>query len=119
MNTLIKLPNFPVSICTQDGELTDKEIMIDANIVEDNDGFIKFLPYVDPKLIYMSQHNSSIGKTWTQHNSEFAKFIYETEQNKIQANLFLSNIVKKVKIEQDELYESDTNQDIIIEEVNT
>jgi hypothetical protein len=26
MNTLIKLPNFPVSICTQDGELTDKEI---------------------------------------------------------------------------------------------
>ena len=83
MNTLIKLPNFPVSICTQDGELTDKEIMIDANIVEDNDGFIKFLPYVDPKLIYMSQHNSSIGKTWTQHNSEFVKFIYETEQNKI------------------------------------
>jgi hypothetical protein len=83
MNTLIKLPNFPVSICTQDGELTDKEIMIDADIVEDNDGFIKFLPYVDPKLIYMSQHNSSIGKTWTQHNSEFAKFIYETEQNKI------------------------------------
>ena len=43
----------------------------------------------------------------------------EIDQNKIQANLFLSSIVKKVKIEQDELYESDTNQDIIIEEVNT
>jgi hypothetical protein len=83
MNTLIKLPNFPVSICTQDGELTDKEIMIDADIVEGDDGFIRFLPYVDPKLIYMSQHNSSIGKTWMEHNDEFAKFIYETEQNKI------------------------------------
>jgi type I restriction-modification system DNA methylase subunit len=50
----------------------------------------------------------------------------EIEQNKIQANLFLSNIVKKVKIEQDELsddesnsvksYDSETNQNIIIED---
>ena len=50
----------------------------------------------------------------------------EIEQNKIQANLFLSNIVKKVKIEQDELSDdesnlvksddSETNQNIIIED---
>jgi restriction endonuclease S subunit len=32
----------------------------------------------------------------------------EIEQNKIQANLFLSNIVKKVKIEQDELSDDDS-----------
>ena len=50
----------------------------------------------------------------------------EIEQNKIQANLFLSNIVKKIKIEQDELSDdesnsvksddSETNQNIIIED---
>jgi type I restriction enzyme S subunit len=47
----------------------------------------------------------------------------EIEQNKIQANLFLSSIVKKVKIEQDELSdnesnfdESETNQNIINED---
>ena len=50
----------------------------------------------------------------------------EIEQNKIQANLFLSSIVKKVKIEQDELSDdesnsvksddSETNQNIIIED---
>ena len=33
----------------------------------------------------------------------------EIEQNKIQANLFLSNIVKKVKIEQDEISDDDSN----------
>ena len=33
----------------------------------------------------------------------------EIEQNKIQANLFLSNIVKKVKIEQDELSDDESN----------
>ena len=44
----------------------------------------------------------------------------EIEQNKIQANLFLSSIVKKVKIEQDELnddesieHDQETNQNII------
>ena len=50
----------------------------------------------------------------------------EIEQNKIQAKLFLSSIVKKVKIEQDELSDdesnsiksddSETNQNIIIED---
>jgi len=50
----------------------------------------------------------------------------EIEQNKIQANLFLSSIVKKVKIEQDELSDdesnsvksdnSETNQNIINED---
>lgn len=47
----------------------------------------------------------------------------EIEQNKIQANLFLSSIVKKVKIEQDELSdddsildESETKQNITIKE---
>ena len=83
METLLKLPNFPSSVCTQLGELNDSEIMIDASIVEDDHGFIKFLPYIDPKQIYISQHNSSIGKTWEEHNDEFAKFINLTEQNKI------------------------------------
>jgi len=42
----------------------------------------------------------------------------EIEQNKIQANLFLSSIVKKNKIEQDELSddEAKTNQNIIIQD---
>ena len=47
----------------------------------------------------------------------------EIEQNKIQANLFLSSIVKKVKIEQDELSDDESNsseleikQNVIIEE---
>jgi restriction endonuclease S subunit len=57
------------------------------------------------------------------NNNLIKKLENEIEQNKIQANLFLSSIVKKVKIEQDELSdnesnldESETNQNIINED---
>lgn len=77
---LYKFENFPLSVCTQEGPLTDSEVLIEATIEEDETGLISFLPYVDPKLIYISQHNSSIGKTWQDHNHQFAKHVLDKEK---------------------------------------
>lgn len=76
---LFKFEKFPLSVCTQSGPLTTSEQLIEAFIEEDETGLISFLPFVDPKFIYLEQHNSSIGETWLQHNSEFAKYISKYE----------------------------------------
>ena len=83
MKTIIKFDRFPLSVCTRTGEVSDEEELIEAFIVEDNSGLISFLPYVDPNKIYLSQHNSSIGKTWEEHNSEFSKYILKYEDTSI------------------------------------
>lgn len=82
--TLFKFPNFPLSVCTQTGSIDPYvEKFIEAKIVVNDNSLINFLPWVDPKEIYLSQHNNSIGKTWEQHNIEFAKFINFFESGKI------------------------------------
>lgn len=83
MKTLFKFDKFPLSVCTQQGNLTSKEKLIEATIVEDEDGLITFLPFVDPKEIYLAQHNSSIGETWKNHNEQFAKYVLLYEKEKI------------------------------------
>ena len=83
MKTIIEFKKFPLSVCTQIGEITDKEELINATIVEKDNGLISFLPYIDPNKIYLSQHNSSIGKTWQNHNDEFAKHVFKYEQKRI------------------------------------
>lgn len=82
-NKLHTFNKFPVSICTQDTPLTESEKLIEASIVEDETGIVHFLPYVDPKEIYLNQHNSCVGKTWTLHNEEFANFVLGYEKNSI------------------------------------
>ncbi len=79
-NRLFTFKQFPLSVCTQDGPLTDSEELIEAYIDEDETGLISFLPYVDPAKIYISQHNSSIGETWRMHNDEFAKYLLKTNE---------------------------------------
>ena len=74
-NRLFTFKKFPLSVCTQDGPLPEKEELVEAYIEEGANGLISFLPYVDPSKIYLSQHNSSIGETWRLHNLEFAKHI--------------------------------------------
>lgn len=79
MSILFKFKNFPLSVCTQEGELSDREQLIPATIEETEGGLITFLPFVDPKEIYLEQHNSSIGQTWKEHNDTFAKFVLSNE----------------------------------------
>jgi hypothetical protein len=83
MQILHKFEKFPLSVCTQNGKLSVLEEMIPAYIEEDNFGLISFLPYVDPKKIYLDQHNSSIGTTWRQHNDKFAKYVYDIEKHSV------------------------------------
>lgn len=83
MKTLIKFDRFPLSVCTRSGPLKSDEYMVSASIEEDGIGLINFLPFVDPKLIYLEQHNSSIGETWQQHNQEFAKYIMKYESDSV------------------------------------
>ena len=83
MSILFTFKKFPVSICTQTGELTNKEKLIEAQIIEDESGAIHFTPYVDPKDIYLSQHNNCVGETWENHNLEFTNFVYEYEKESI------------------------------------
>ncbi|NQU33609.1 MAG: hypothetical protein HQ521_10270 [Bacteroidetes bacterium] len=83
MKTLFEFERFPLSVCTQDGDLSPLEEMIPASICEDDFGLISFLPYVDPKKIYLSQHNSSIGPTWTEHNKRFAEYVYKVEKHAV------------------------------------
>ena len=83
MKTLYKFKKFPVSVCTQEGPLSSKEELIPAEIVEDSAGLLTFLPYIEPKRIYLSQHNSSVGKTWQNHNDRFAQFVHRSEKESI------------------------------------
>jgi 2-polyprenyl-3-methyl-5-hydroxy-6-metoxy-1,4-benzoquinol methylase len=84
MKTVFKFEKFPLSVCTQEGNLdSEKELLIPAFIEEDETGLITFLPYVDPKLIYLAQHNSSLGKTWQGHNDEFAKYVLSSEKESV------------------------------------
>ena len=82
-NVLFNFEKFPLSVCTQVGPLTDREKLIAARIEENEQGLINFLPYVDPRDIYLSQHNSSIGQTWQDHNRLFAEFVYESEKESV------------------------------------
>ena len=83
MKTILKFKKFPVSICTQAGELTDQEKMIEAKIIEDDSGAIHFVPYIDPKDIYLTQHNNCVGETWESHNLEFTNFVLKHEKDNI------------------------------------
>jgi hypothetical protein len=84
MNILYTFPNFPLSVCTQTTpSTTPQEKLIEAHIVENKDGSIKFLPYVDPLEIYISQHNNCIGNTWKIHNEEFTKLVLKYEMSSI------------------------------------
>lgn len=76
---IFNFDKFPLSVCTQDGPLNETEELIPAWIEENEQGLISFLPYVDPTKIYLSQHNSSVGKTWEEHNDLFAKFVLSAE----------------------------------------
>lgn len=69
---------FPLSVCTQEGQLSELEELIPAQIEEDCTGLVSFLPYVDPSKIYLDQHNSSIGETWKGHNTSFAQHLLKT-----------------------------------------
>lgn len=83
MNILFTFPCFPKSICPQDTPLNDHEHLIEAHIVEYEDGSVHFLPYVDPNEIYLSQHNNCVGETWKQHYIEFSTFISKYEKQNI------------------------------------
>lgn len=83
MKTLIKFDKFPLSVCTRLGPLSESEQLVSATIVEDEAGLISFLPFVDPKHVYLEQHNSSIGETWQQHNQDFAQHISKYESNSV------------------------------------
>jgi hypothetical protein len=83
MKTLYEFKKFPVSVCTQEGPLSSTEELISAKIVEDSTGLLTFLPYVEPERIYLSQHNSSVGKTWQEHNDQFAQFVHNSEKKSV------------------------------------
>jgi hypothetical protein len=83
MRVIFDFERFPLSVCTQTGDLDASEKLIPARIVEEENGLIRFDPYIDPKLIYLTQHNSSIGKTWNGHNDQFAEFVSRVNPNKI------------------------------------
>lgn len=99
MRILYEIEKFPKSICPQSIEFDNKkELFISAKIVENLDGTIDFLPYVNPLEIYLEQHNSSIGKTWDIHNEFFAKKIFQYEKfNIIEIGGGSGNIYKKYK----------------------
>lgn len=80
---LFKFNHFPLSVCTQTGEISSKERLIEATIEEDKTGLITFLPFVDPKDIYLEQHNSSIGETWRNHNDKFANYVFQNETESV------------------------------------
>ena len=96
MNTLFTFQKFPKSICSQDTPLSDNEQLIEANIVEYEDGSIHFLPYIDPKEIYLNQHNNCVGEIWKQHYIEFSNFVSKYEKQNIveiaggNGNIFLN-----------------------------
>lgn len=81
MTELHRFKRFPLSVCSQLGEIKPYEKLVEARIVEEENGLITFLPYVDPKDIYLEQHNSSVGKTWQVHNDEFSNFISKYEKS--------------------------------------
>jgi len=83
MNILFEFEKFPLSVCTQEGSLSSKERLIKATIEEDEQGLITFLPFVDPKDIYLEQHNSSIGEMWRGHNDLFAEYVFSYEKEKV------------------------------------
>lgn len=83
MKKLFEFEKFPLSVCTQEGDLSPLEEMIPASICEDDFGLISFQPYLDPVKIYISQHNSSIGQTWIEHNNKFAEYVYNLEKHAV------------------------------------
>lgn len=96
-NRLFTFEKFPLSVCTQEGPLTNSEELIEAYIEEDETGLISFLPYVDPAKIYIAQHNSSIGETWRIHNDSLAKHLLKTgETSFIDVGGGSGNIYKSV-----------------------
>jgi len=99
MKILFQIERFPKSICPRFADLdSDQESLISAKIVENLDGTIDFLPYLNPLEIYLEQHNSSIGKTWNLHNQFFAEKIFEYEKTRItEIGGGSGNIYKKYK----------------------
>lgn len=84
MNVLHTFPKFPLSVCTQDSlDIHEYEKLVEARIVENEDGSIKFLPFVDPLDIYLQQHNNCIGDLWKAHNEDFTNLILRYETNSI------------------------------------
>lgn len=99
MKTLFEIEKFPKSICSRLTDLDLKqEFLVPAKIVENLDGTIDFLPYINPSEIYLEQHNSSIGKTWNLHNELFAKKIFDYEKCQIiEIGGGSGNVYKKYK----------------------
>lgn len=104
MKTLVSI-KFPKSICVQNGELDlNKEQIIPAKIVVDDNNTIEFLPYIDPSEIYLAQHNSSLGKTWDLHNELFSKKVSDYEnENIVEIGGGSGNIYKKCKLINDKI----------------
>ena len=78
---IFEFERFPVSICTREGEVSSDEEMIVCQIVQQENNMVQFIPYLSPEKIYLEQHNSSIGRTWINHNQAFSDLIkkYETK----------------------------------------
>lgn len=80
---LFTFERFPASICTQVGDITTDEKLLECKIVKQPNNLVQFLPYINPEEIYLEQHNSSIGETWQLHNELFSKFVKKYESNDI------------------------------------
>lgn len=83
MSVIATFNRFPVSVCTQVGDISTEETLLKFDIITQENNLVKFVPYVDPKEIYLEQHNSSIGKTWAEHNESFSSVIKKYEHENI------------------------------------
>lgn len=83
METLFTFTKFPTSVCTQVSLLSSDENLLKCQVVKQNNNLVQFIPYIDPRKIYLEQHNSSIGETWSSHNELFSKLIKQYENKNI------------------------------------
>lgn len=83
LEKLFHLSQFPAYAgCVDTPENEDIFLDMDVSICKDT-GIIQFDQIPPLNLIYLRPHNDSIGKTWENHHSEFAKFISKYPVKKI------------------------------------
>ncbi len=83
LETLFNFPNFPVYAgCVSSSKTDDNLLDLQVDICKDTGILqLKHVPPIDQ--VYLFAHNDAIGKTWQEHNEQFANFIMKFKLTKI------------------------------------
>lgn len=83
LETLFSFPNFPVYAgCVSSPEIEDNLLDLQVDICKDT-GILQLKHVPSIEQVYLFAHNDAIGRTWKEHNEQFANFIRKFEPTKV------------------------------------